>query len=201
MAKHGLPSPCESASLFGERVVDRSKLPSVTEILNFVNPGAFDGIPSFYLERAKIRGTEVHSIAAAYLQGLFYEVPAELEGYHQSLQGWVGNFVQEICLVETELIAAGWDFRGHPDAIVVIRGDQGLTLVDWKTPKPLSKSWRLQLAGYRLLAEVNGHQIARVASLRLAADGGPAKFQGYSSTMAADRAVFLSALNVWKFFN
>jgi hypothetical protein len=176
-------------------------LPSVTQILSFVNPRAFDGIPTFYLERAQARGTDVHAHAAAYLQGLFYEVPAEFEGYHQSIRGWVDSFVEKIILVEAELVSAELGFRGHPDAIVVIQGDQGLTLVDWKTPKPLSKSWRLQLSGYKSLAEANGFPIKRVASLRLDANGGPAKFTGYTKTLVADTNVFLSALNVWKFFN
>jgi predicted RecB family nuclease len=135
------------------------------------------------------------------LQGLFYEVPPELEGYHRSLTGWVENFVVETVLVEKDLIDDKRGFRGHPDAIVRLRGDTGLILIDWKTPKPLSLSWRLQLAGYRLLAEANGHKVARVASLRLDADGGSAKFQGYTKTLAHDQNVFLSCLNVWKFFN
>jgi hypothetical protein len=177
------------------------RYPSVTEILSFVNPGAFDGVPAFFLERAQNRGIEVHSIAAAYLQGLFYEVPSEFEGYHQSIKKWVDSFVEKIILVEAELVSAELGFRGHPDVIVVIRGDKELTLVDFKTPVALSLSWRLQLAGYRLLCKANGYMVSRVASLRLDKDGGPAKFSGYNRNLVADTNVFISALNVFNFFN
>jgi hypothetical protein len=151
--------------------------------------------------RAATRGTDVHDVVALHLQGLFYEVDPEFEGYHQSLVNWANNHVAHVVFVEKELVAPKYGFQGHPDALLRIHGDKGYTLMDWKTPKPLSKSWRLQLAGYKLLAEANGYVVERVASLRLAADGGDAKFQGYTKTMAADKNVFLSCLNVWNFYN
>lgn len=176
------------------------RLPSVTEVIGFVNSRAFDDIPAFRLAAAQARGVAVHSIAANYLLGLWYD-DADYAGYVQSMATWVDNFVIQVVLVEQGLVDPVLGFQGHPDALLRIEGDEGLTLVDWKTPKPLSKSWRLQLAGYKLLVEANGHKVSRVASLRLDADGGLAKFQGYSKTMAADANVFRSALNVWKFFN
>jgi hypothetical protein len=151
--------------------------------------------------RAATRGTDVHDVIALHLQGLFYEVNPEFEGYHQSLVNWANNHVVKVVFVEKELAAPQYGFQGHPDALLLLRGDVGLTLMDWKTPKPLSKSWRLQLAGYKLLCEANGYKVSRVASLRLAADGSEAKFQGYTKTMAADKNVFLSCLNVWNFYN
>lgn len=174
--------------------------PSVTQIIGFCNQGAFNGVPFELLERAANRGTDVHTVAALYLQGLFYEDTPEIAGYVKSLQDWVSSYVEEVIFVEKELEAPKYGFQGHADALVRIRGDEGNCLVDWKTPKPLSKSWRLQLSGYKLLGEENGYQISRVASLRLRADGGPAKFDGYSRTLVADKNVFLSCLNVWRFF-
>jgi hypothetical protein len=175
--------------------------PSVTEIIGFCNSRAFDNVPEFMLERAAVRGTDVHAASAALLQGLFYDVPVDLCGYVKSLQDWVASLVEEVIFVEKALVSPKYGFKGHPDALVRLRGDKGGTLVDWKTPKPLSKAWRLQLAGYKLLGEEAGHRIDRVASLRLDAGGGPAKFDGYSRTLAADKNVFLSCLNVWRFFN
>ena len=57
------------------------------------------------------------------------------------------------------------------------------------------------MAGYRLLCKDNGYVVTRVASLRLNKDGGAAKFDGYTKTLEADANVFLSCLNVYKFFN
>lgn len=177
------------------------KLPSVTEVISFCNQGAFAGIPEHIMAKASARGVLVHASAAAYLGGFWCAEEPEFEGYHQSLTDWASEYVEKVIWVEKELLDLKRGFQGHPDALLLLRGDEGLTLLDLKTPKPLSLSWRLQLAGYKLLAEANGHKIARVASLRLDKDGGPAKFQGYTKTLAADRNVFLSALNVWKFFN
>jgi hypothetical protein len=178
------------------------KLPSVTQIISFVHQAAFNDVPLFYLERGQARGTAVHASAAAHLGGLWHEVTPEFGGYHKSLVNWADEFVVRVLLVEKELVDLKRGFKGHPDAIVELVGDwPDITLIDLKTPKPLSLSWRLQLAGYRLLAQANGLKVTRVASLRLDKDGGRAKFQGYTKTLAHDQNVFLSALNVWRFFN
>jgi hypothetical protein len=177
--------------------------PSVTQIIGFCNRDAFNGIPAGVLARAAQRGTNVHSAAALSLLGMWFEETPEIMGYIKSLNDWRRSFVEEVVAVEQELLAPKYRVQGHPDAIVRLRGDQGLTLVDWKTPKPLSPSWRLQLAGYKLIAEAepNNFQIARVASLRLDSAGGAAKFDGYTKTLAHDKNVFLSCLNVWRYFN
>jgi len=176
-------------------------LPSVTEVLSFVNSRAFDHVPVFRLEAAQARGIDVHSAAAALLLGIWYDPDPAHAGYMGSLTTWVEQFVVEVVFVEQSLVSLKHGFRGHPDALLRIRGDDGPTLIDWKTPKPLSLSWRLQLAGYRLLAIDNGFKVSRVASLRLDADGGPAKFQGYTRTLVSDQNDFLAALKVWRFFN
>jgi hypothetical protein len=118
-----------------------------------------------------------------------------------SLHIWVKDFVEEVVAVEQDFTSPLYGFRGRPDAILRIRGDTGLSLVDWKTPLALSLSWRLQMSGYRLLCEANGLKITRVASLRLNKDGDNAKFDSYTKTLMADTNVFISALNVFKFFN
>jgi predicted RecB family nuclease len=175
--------------------------PSVTQIIGFVNSRAFDDVPVFRMEAAAARGVDVHAAAAAYLLGVWYEVDPAYAGYMRSLASWVDEYVAQVVFVEEELISPKYRLRGHPDALLRIKGDTGATLVDWKTPKPLSLSWRLQLAGYRLLAMENGYSVERVASLRLMADGRPAKYQGYTRTLAADQNVFKAALEVYKFYH
>lgn len=166
-----------------------------------MNARAFADVPLPILERAAARGDTVHSEIAMTLLGLWFVPDEAVAGYLASFNIWREKFVVEVVAVEPELVAPKYGVQGHPDAILRLAGDKGLTLVDWKTPKPLSRSWRLQLAGYKLLAEANGHEIVRVASLRPDAAGGPAKFDGYTDTLWKDTNAFLSALNVWKFFN
>ena len=175
--------------------------PSVTEVIGFCNSRAFDGVPAHLLLAASGRGTLVHGEIAQTLEGTFFDADPAVAGYLKSLTDWKRDYVQEVVAVEPELVAPKLGVKGHPDAILRIRGDEGLSLVDWKTPKPLSLSWRIQLAGYKILCEHNGYRIARVASLRLDANGGPAKFTGYTRTLSYDVNVFLAGLLWWKFFN
>lgn len=176
-------------------------LPSVTQIIGFCNRDAFAGVPEILMERAQARGISVHSEVAMTLEGVWFDADPAMAGYLKSLTDWKNEYVVQVIAVEPELVAPKLGFQGHPDAILRLRGDEGLSLVDWKTPKPLSLSWRIQLAGYKILCEHNGYRIARVASLRLDAKGGPAKFTGYTKTLAYDTNVFLAGLLWWKFFN
>jgi hypothetical protein len=175
-------------------------IPSVTEIIGFVNSQAFNMVPEFRLEAAAARGIDLHAAVAASLQGLFYKETPEISGYFKSCRDWANEYLVKVIGVEMALVDNKRRFQGHLDLIGLIQGDEGFTIIDWKTPKALSKTWRLQLAGYRLLALANGYDVRRVASLRPDPGGGPAKFDGYSKTLVSDSNSFLSALNVWKFF-
>ena len=178
-------------------------LPSVTLIISQVGKHwlNFDAIPPEVLERACTRGTDFHRLAALHARSLWVdEIPESCEGFFRSFVGWYANFVKEAILVEHTFVHPTLGFTGTPDAIVRVKGDEGLTLLDWKTPAALSKSWRLQVAAYSYLAEVNGYPISRVATLQPRSDGGRAKFQGYTKSLTPDYAIFLSGLNVFKFF-
>lgn len=151
---------------------------------------------------AAIRGTDFHELVAAKALRLWIpEVPDNCKGYFKSFCVWFDEFVEEVVLVEQPLVDTVLGYRGTPDAVVRIKGDSGLTLPDWKTPLALSKSWRLQVSAYKNLAEKNGCPISRVASVRFDPKGGRAKFEEYTKSLTPDFAVFLSALNVWRFFN
>lgn len=181
-------------------------LPSVTMIISEVGKHwlNFDAIPPDVLERACIRGSDFHRLAALHAQNLWIdEVPESCAGFFKSFTKWFDEFAEEVVMVEQTLVHPTLNYMGTPDIIVRIKGDKGLTLIDWKTPLALSKSWRLQLAAYKALADVNGflQSLDRVASLQPHPDGGRAKFQGYTKSLTQDFNVFLSMLNVWRYFN
>jgi hypothetical protein len=175
-----------------------SALPSVTAILApFVD---YSRVPAHTLAQAIERGTAVHGLCSARIQGLWHAPVAEgLSGYVKSFDDWA-RVVSGVVLVEEELVDPVLGYCGHPDLILRIKGDAGMSLVDLKTPAACMPTWRPQLAAYRHLAESNGHEISRVFSLRLAKDGGRAKVDEYTGTVRADFAGFVSALNCWKFF-
>ena len=168
------------------------------------NQLSFENVPPDRLEFACLRGQDFHRLAALHARRLWIdEIPESCAGFFRSFVGWYANFVEEVILVEQPLVHPTLHYQGTPDAIVKIQGDSdsGLILLDWKTPRALSKSWRLQLSAYCELARVNGYPVERVASLQPHPNGGRAKFQGYTKSLTPDFAVFLSGLNWWRFFN
>jgi hypothetical protein len=109
--------------------------------------------------------------------------------------------VIETILVEAELRDEKRGYCGHPDAILRLRGDQGLTLMDWKSGRTSSKTWLLQISAYRKLAIQNGYPISRVAVLQPHPEGKIAKFTEFTGAMEYGFAIFLAELSVWKYFN
>jgi hypothetical protein len=175
-----------------------SHLPSVTQVIAPFTD--YSRIPPHILAQASERGSRVHGICAARVQGLWHPpVGDDLAGYIRSFDAWA-LVVADLVLAEAELVDAALGYAGHPDLILRVHGDEGLSLVDLKTPVALHWVWRAQLAAYRNLAEVNGHQISRVFSLRLAKDGGQAKLDEYTGTTRADFAGFIAALNAYRYF-
>jgi hypothetical protein len=177
------------------------KLPSTTQVIGFVNSQAFANIPEAVLAVACARGTDFHRLAALQAQSLWVdEIPDNCAGFFKSFSIWVSSFVAEVVVVEQQFVDKTLGFTGTPDAILRIKGDPGLTLVDWKSGQIASKGWRLQVSAYRHLAEINGYPIGRVATLQPHPDGKKAKFTEYTRSLTTDWNVFRSALNVFKFF-
>jgi hypothetical protein len=162
----------------------------------------FSAINPEVLEKACTRGSDFHRLAALHAKKLWInEISDSCVGFFKSFREWFEAMVEEVVLVEEILVHPVLNYKGTPDTIVRMKGDVGLTLLDWKTPRALSKSWRLQLAAYCELAWVNDYLVKRVASLQPHPDGGPALFQEYTKFLTPDFAVFLSGLNWWRFFN
>jgi hypothetical protein len=176
--------------------------PSVTQAIGFCNQGAFAKIPPDIMAAAQERGNALHGWAAAYAQNLWTpEVSDSLKGYVVSFSKWFDRHVVKTVLVEQRMSHPTLYYDGEPDWVGIIKGDEGLTLIDWKTPLFASKSWRLQLAGYRMLLEKAGYEITRVASLQPRKDGKAAKFLDYPNSLTGDMGIFMATLNVWRFFN
>lgn len=176
------------------------RLPTVTQVLS---PFAdFSGIRPEVLAHAAERGTRVHQACAAIARGLWTVPPDdECRGYVQSFRGWFEQAVDEVVLVEAELVDEALGFKGHPDLICRIRGDERPSLIDLKTPATKNRLWRAQLAAYRHLARIHGYDVDRTASLRLKKDGGHPIFDEYDPRESSqDFAAFLSALNAYRCF-
>jgi hypothetical protein len=172
---------------------------SVTECLSPFND--FSAVPPAVLEAACERGSQVHANIASILKGLWVpEIPENCQPYIDSFNLWL-PVVEEVVMVEETLVDKEREYKGTPDAILRIKGDEGYTLVDWKSPVVESKSWRLQISAYRALAMQNGYLIHRTGALQLSPKGRVAKFREYSGTLVRDFATFLCCLSAYKFFH
>ena len=172
-------------------------MPTVTRVLGCF--ADWSAVPPEVLEAAALRGTKVHGAISATLAGLFVpDLPEELDGYVLSFLEW-SRVIEEVVLVESELVDEHFGFMGHPDAIVRIKGDKDLTVVDWKTPAAKGPLWRAQLAAYAVLAKQNGFKVRRAISVRLKKDGSRAIVDEYTDT-ARDFEAFLNALSAYRWF-
>ena len=177
-------------------------IPSVTEVIGFVNARALLDIPPERLAVAQDRGIDFHALAAAHARGSFIaEVPENCVGRFKSFTKWFDYFVQKVVLIEQPLVHPTLHYCGTPDFVGQLLGDQGNTLIDYKTPLAFSKGWRLQIAAYRELCIVNGIPIERVATLQPHPGGGRTIFKDDPERVNNDFNYFVYALNLWRYFN
>ncbi len=175
-------------------------MPSVTQALQpFMD---FSKVPPDVLQSAADRGSEVHAICACIAKKLWVvdEVPDNCLGYVESFVGWFDSMVEDVILAEERLYDHSLGFHGMPDLICRIRGDSGLSLVDYKTGKVVMPTWAVQIAAYRHLAIKAGHPVHRVLCLRLSADGKPPIINESTKNMNQLFNVFVSALNCYRHF-
>ncbi|MDI6854019.1 MAG: hypothetical protein QME75_10520 [Deltaproteobacteria bacterium] len=174
--------------------------PSVTQVLK---PFAdFSPVPPEVLDAAAERGQEVHRLCHLHAKGLWVdEVAPECAGYFASFQGWFDAYVERVWLVEERLVCEVLGFTGEPDLVVTLRGDARPSVWDLKTPRASAPTWRVQVSAYRYLARKAGYDILRMGCLRLSPTGGAPILEEYTQTVERDFAVFLSALNCWRFFH
>lgn len=169
-------------------------LPSVTQVLGHYSD--FSGIPESVLENAARRGTKVHAICSSHIQNLWIpEVPEDCAGFFESFKAWADGMIEDVIACEVELVHPIFQYVGHPDMIVRLKGDTTLTVLDLKTPAQKQKVWRYQVAAYKQLIESNDlGEIGRGMCLRLKKEGGAPIVDEYTTTMTADFQIFLAAL-------
>ena len=172
--------------------------PSVTQIL--APWSDFSSVPPDVLAAASERGTRVHQVCLADAVGA-WAVPDDVTGpYLESFRLWLPRV--EVIAVEFEVINHTMKYMGHPDLAVRFKGDQGLSLIDLKTPRPYNPVWRAQLAAYKAAAiAMAKYDIERIASLRLSPEGKAPILNESTDTYAIDLNGFYNSLAAWKYFH
>lgn len=121
-------------------------VPSVSEILHYIFPDKYKGVPNWVLEKKAEYGTKVHYAIECLEQG--NEIP--ILNFYQELSLKEYKEIKEknkIEVIEQETIVSyKYDFAGRLDMIALVKGK--LCLVDIKTTAQLDReslSWQLSL--------------------------------------------------------
>jgi len=157
----------------------------------------FSGLKSIdplILQRAAERGTKVHEIIEAIIEGLGTPViTPDVDGYITSFQKWMPKkFVQK----PERFFCNDLMLTGECDGIYDDEEGDGLVLVDFKTPVNESKTWRLQGSAYAYLARKAGYEIKRIEFVKLSKTGSAPKVYIYEE----DFEMYLKCLDVYKMF-
>lgn len=172
-------------------------LVSVTTVISpYINP-------EFFTTESAERGSAVHSAISAYLSSV-YVIPLKHSWnlYFKSFVKWHSQNIEKVYFVENRLISGSLiKYCGKPDAILKLKNDQGVYLVDWKTSQAYQKWWAIQGAAYIKLAKDAGYKITGGMSVRLKKDGSGCLVDRWPEDSTYDYNIFLSLYNAYKFFN
>jgi len=129
-------------------------------------------------DKAKDRGTTVHSIVEAYKAGVFDiddKVMDEYTGYAKAFKAWVTDMKPEI-LENEKTIFSPLGYAGTLDMLAKIGGVT--TIVDIKTGKDIYPEANLQVSAYlEALRDTKGDKVASNGSILLLMPTGHYKYQ------------------------
>jgi hypothetical protein len=134
------------------------------------------------VDRAKGRGTEVHTAAEQLLAGKSVKVPEEIAGHVESYARFLDEFQVEALHVEFSCISYRWGYAGTADLCArLVLPDKGpkTLLMDLKTTRSgVFGETALQLAAYRLAQywvigdeEIDPVEVDYCAAIHVRGDG------------------------------
>lgn len=151
---------------------DGTILPSVTEIIRFLNVDKISGAREWLRDEAARIGTLVHSLTALIDYGEDIEVPWKVQGYISAYRSFLRDYNPQWDYVELPLASKSCGFAGTIDRIGRIDGMP--CIVDYKTTgsTPGKAILSAQLTGYEILAKAAGmKESAKLLGLHLRRDG------------------------------
>lgn len=134
-------------------------LSGITCVLNkFISPTKYDAVPTEVLERAKKRGTDIHTDIACWIDGFGEADTPEVEAFAE----WAtGRELYSECLVSD-----GEYFASAIDVVQVIEGNV-VHLYDIKTTNVVDEDYcRWQLSVYAYFMYLAGFDISNISVLR-----------------------------------
>ena len=172
--------------------------PSVTQLIQSLQVSSY-GPPATEGNPYLLRGRKVHKSCALIARNLWSKpLPIEYQGYIASFKKWKDMMIKEVInSIEEEFIDEVYGFVGHPDLIAILQ-DDSLCLLDLKTSASPWPGDRLQIAAYRALVS-QLYEVDKAGDVYLDKEGKMAKLV-WCEKDANDFAIFLSLLNVYRFF-
>ena len=148
--------------------LDGVKLPSVSEILRFINREVYKDIAQYTLDNAAERGKAVHLACEQIDRFGECEISDNLSGYVKGYIKFLKDNECEFSLIEKAL--AHEDFAGTIDRYGLINGKKAI--LDIKTVSAVQKTLvKAQLNLYKMLVEHNKHEVEELYCLQLKKDG------------------------------
>jgi hypothetical protein len=162
------------------------------------------GVKQSQIASASERGTDVHDLCFRKARGIHVTKPRSeymksLWPYYQSFEKWFDLMVVKVHSVEPEFKHWAYGYLGHPDILATIRDNNGLVVIDLKTPIKARRIWAGQCAAYMQAAVANSWPVIKSASLQLDPLGRMAKMTWYDY-QARDFNMFLSLLHGYRYF-
>lgn len=173
---------------------------SVSQVLDVLDPHAFDDVDYEILEGASYRGARIHHIFSRLLAsqiGLWpadkLDCPEQFRGYVRSLVLWIqANQVKPV-KIEQPSHHPVLPVAGRPDCEIIYGPQRRLVLVDLKTGKGLRRAHRVQLQAYRQF--LHYQHLTSMMTLYAQRDGSKAR-EIWCSRDPHDEAWFLNGVNV-----
>lgn len=120
-------------------------VPSVSDILKFIFPNKYDGIPRHILNAKAEWGTHIHDAIEKYNNGEEFNLtPLEMQTFNEYVRLKKEHDIK--VLSQEEMISYGYEYCGRLDSISIVDGY--VTLLDYKTTSKLDKeslSWQLSM--------------------------------------------------------
>ena len=144
-------------------------------------------------DKAKMRGTTIHSIIEAYKKtgAVIDSVPKELKGYAEAFYSWANDNKLEVIESEKTIVNKEHQFAGTLDLLVKLNG-KGTWILDIKTGKDIYMEAHLQLSAY-----FNSQSKATRMGILLLKEDGKYKFEEVTDNFE----VFLAVKKLWGFIN
>jgi hypothetical protein len=149
---------------------------SKPQLLAWANRIGLEGLKmDAYVDDLASVGTLAHAMIISHLTGEKLDTNEyshndidRAENAMISFLEWHKNNPIEVVLSEQPLISEKYQFGGTPDIYGTLNGQQ--VIIDIKTGSGLYADYLLQVTGYKMLLEENGHKVDKAILLRVGRD-------------------------------